>query len=182
MNIRYNGIYDVFTVGSNGFAKGTVAAEAYFQLFSGSNKFSASIPEVTSRGPCTLSRKTKWQRSFGVETGLCHCLEISDKLGTWSGASWGKNAPPRSACEVPEVWWKEKDKMGNSQGESTMGEENSRKRNFHRYSFINPKEHWCETRETVIYIFSTSLFSKIKLWFLGELWLKVITQDVREVD
>lgn len=111
MNIRYNGTYDASTVGSNGFAKGTVTAEAYFQVFSGSNKFSASIPEVTSGRHCTLSSKTKWQRSFGVETGLCHCLEIFDKLGSWSVASWGKNAQPSSACEVPEEWWKE-DKTG----------------------------------------------------------------------
>lgn len=103
MNIRHNDIYDTPTVGSNGFAKGTVAAEAYFQVFSGANKFSASTPEVTSRRPCTLSRKTKWQRSFGVETGLCHCLEIFDKLGSGSVASWGKNALPRSAWEVQSV-------------------------------------------------------------------------------
>lgn len=33
MNIRHNGIYDISTVGSHPFAKGTVTAKAYFQVF-----------------------------------------------------------------------------------------------------------------------------------------------------
>lgn len=47
-------------------------------------------------------------------------------------AGWGKNAQPSNTCEVPEMGWKEKGKMEKSQGESTMEEKNSRKRNFQR--------------------------------------------------
>lgn len=48
MNIRYSGIYDTSTIGSSHFAKGTITAEACFQVLTGSNKLSALIPEVTS--------------------------------------------------------------------------------------------------------------------------------------
>lgn len=44
-------------------------------------------------------------------------------------AGWGKNPQPSNTCEVPEIW-KEKGKMEKSQGESTMEEKNSHKRNF----------------------------------------------------
>lgn len=150
MNIRHHDIYDT-SVDSNGFAKGTVAAEAYFQVLSGANKFSASTPEVTSRRPCTLSRKTKWQRSFGAETGLCHCLEIFDKLGSDQGPAGGRML--RHAAHVRSQRVMKRGQNGKLSGESTTGEKNSRKRNFQRYSSINPKEHWCETQETALFFF-----------------------------
>lgn len=62
-----------------------------------------------------------------MEKELCHCLEIFDKLGSSATASWGKNAPPSSTCEVPEMGWK---RMEKSQGESTVEGKNNHKRKF----------------------------------------------------
>lgn len=76
--------------------------------------------------------------------GLCHCLEIFDKLGSSAMAGWGKNAQPSNTCVVPEMGWKERAKWKNLK-EKAQWKRKIVVREIFNVSCIYPKEHWCET-------------------------------------
>lgn len=117
-----------------------------FRCSSGSSKLSALIPGVTGSIWKTMHfvQEDQIAEVFGVGKGLCHCLKILHKLGF---SAVGKNVEPSRTCEVPTMWWKERDKMGKSQGKCTMEEKNNHKFSVlilctQKNTGVRPKIQW----------------------------------------